>query len=68
MKKHLLATTILGILLSITSQLSAQVAINADNSLPDNSAMLDVKSTTQGMLVPRMTIANRDAISSPTTG
>ena len=52
MKKYLLATTILGIFLSITLQLSAQVAINADNSSPDNSAMLDVKSTTRGMLVP----------------
>ncbi|MBK6967111.1 MAG: hypothetical protein IPH20_25245 [Bacteroidales bacterium] len=30
----------------------AQVAINADGSLPDNSAMLDVKSTSQGFLPP----------------
>ena len=46
----------------------AQVSINADNSPADNSAMLDVKSTSKGMLVPRMTIAQRNLISSPANG
>jgi len=32
----------------------SQVAVNIDGSLPDNSAMLDVKSTTKGFLPPRM--------------
>jgi len=41
--------------------LLAQVAINADGSLPDNSAMLDVKSTSKGLLVPRMSFAQRPA-------
>ncbi|MHC1776301.1 MAG: tail fiber domain-containing protein [Lentimicrobium sp.] len=46
----------------------SQVAINADNSAPDPSAMLDVKSTDRGMLVPRMTSAQRTAIASPVSG
>jgi uncharacterized protein (TIGR02145 family) len=46
----------------------AQVSVTKDNSLPDPSAMLDVKSSTKGMLVPRMTIAQRDAIAEPATG
>jgi hypothetical protein len=45
-----------------------QVSINNDGTLPDNSAMLDVKSTSKGILLPRMTLAQRNAISSPATG
>ncbi|MCF8234645.1 MAG: hypothetical protein K9G67_06695 [Bacteroidales bacterium] len=48
--------------------LFAQVAINKDGSEPDASAMLDVQSTEKGMLVPRMTEAERDAISDPAKG
>jgi hypothetical protein len=33
----------------------------------DNSAMLDISSTSQGLLIPRMTTKQRDAIGSPAT-
>ncbi len=59
--------TILALLFSITT-LICQVAINTDNSDPDGSAMLDVKSTDKGILIPRMTEVQRDAISSPAEG
>jgi trimeric autotransporter adhesin len=45
-----------------------QVSINNDGTLPDNSAMLDVKSTIKGILLPRMTMAQRNAIVSPAAG
>ncbi|MCB0534680.1 MAG: hypothetical protein KDD14_20925, partial [Saprospiraceae bacterium] len=48
--------------------LLAQVSINTDNSDPDPSAMLDVKSTDKGMLIPRITAAERDAIAAPANG
>jgi hypothetical protein len=48
--------------------LKAQVGINNDNSAPDNSAMLDVKSNAKGFLAPRMTFAQRDAIANPAAG
>ncbi len=35
---------------------------------PNNSAALDVRSTTKGMLVPRMTVAQRNNIATPATG
>ncbi len=44
------------------------VAINNDASSPDASALLDVKSTTKGMLVPRMTMVQRDAVATPANG
>ncbi|TRX37101.1 hypothetical protein [Flavobacterium restrictum] len=44
------------------------VAINTDGSTADPSAILDLKSTDKGLLIPRMTIAQRDAISTPATG
>jgi hypothetical protein len=46
----------------------AQVGINSDGSDPDNSAMMDVKSTTKGFLPPRMTSAEILAIASPAEG
>ena len=55
-------------LAAIVMQIQAQVAVNADGTPADNSAMLDVKSTTRGVLVPRMTNAQRDAITDPATG
>lgn len=55
-------------LLAIGISIQAQVAVNTDGTAPDNSAMLDVKSTTRGLLAPRMTLAQRNAIVSPATG
>lgn len=44
------------------------MGINTDGSNPDPSAMLDVKYTSMGLLVPRMNLSERDAISNPATG
>ncbi len=44
------------------------VGISGDNSEPDNSAMLDIKSTDRGLLIPRMTSLQRTAIASPARG
>lgn len=60
MKKHTLMC--LAIALTSSCSLTAQVAINDDGSNPVPSAMLDVKSTNKGLLPPRMTEAQRDAI------
>ena len=46
--------------------LYAQVGINTEN--PDPSAALDVSSSQGGLLIPRMTKAQIDAIVSPATG
>ncbi len=45
-----------------------QVAINKDASGPDPSAMLDVKSTSKGLLIPRMSAGQRGSIPAPATG
>jgi hypothetical protein len=64
--KHLCFLMILMIM--ATSVANAQVGINADNSAPDPSAGLDVKFTDKGMLPPRMTADQRDAIANPAEG
>lgn len=46
----------------------ALVAVNMDGSSQDNSAMLDVKSTTKGILMSRMTLSQRNAIASLAAG
>jgi uncharacterized protein (TIGR02145 family) len=52
-----------------TAGVKAQsVAINTDGSVANPSAILDLKSTNQGLLPPRMTQAQRNAISAPAAG
>ena len=46
----------------------AQMGVNSTGAAPATSAMLDVSSTTKGLLMPRMTTAQRTAIVSPATG
>ena len=54
------------LLFSITQAQS--VAINNDGSAAATSAMLDIKSTSKGLLIPRMTMAQRNAVASPANG
>lgn len=46
----------------------AQVGINADNSAPDPTSMLDIKATGKGLLIPRMTQTEIELIPSPANG
>ena len=50
---------------SLTNINAQNVGINATGALPDNSALLDLSSNNKGLLIPRMTSAERDAIPSP---
>ena len=61
MKKLIILTC-----LFLSSMSFSQVGIGTNS--PDSSAMLDLTSTTQGFLPPRMTAAQRIAIASPVAG
>ena len=56
------------ITLMFSYSLYAQVGINTDGTDPDDSAILDVKSTDKGLLPPRMTESQMEAIANPTEG
>jgi len=51
---------------SFTAHAQNNVGINTN--MPDASAALDISSTSQGVLVPRMTASQRALIASPATG
>src|SRR5258705_13846147 len=57
----------LSLLLNHFSQ-AQSFAINTDGSTANNSAILDVKSTTKGILIPRMDSAQRATMATPATG
>ena len=48
--------------LALTYSFAQNVAINADASLPNSSAMLDVKSANKGLLMPRVALTGTDDI------
>ena len=56
-----------GAIIGLPAALQAQVAVNTDGSTAAPSAMLDVKSNIMGMLIPRMTTAERTDIAAPAT-
>ncbi len=54
--------------LLITISITAQVAVNTNGATADQSSLLDVSSTSKGVLIPRMTATQRDDIASPANG
>jgi hypothetical protein len=56
------------IVLAFTQAQAQSVGIAATASTPDASSILDVKSTTKGMLIPRMTTTEKNAIPAKATG
>ena len=66
--KYTLKVILILCLTIFSIQSNAQVAINQDNADAHASAILDVKSTDKGVLIPRMTATQRDNITSPATG
>ena len=65
MKQFIFSAIILAV---STIQLRAQVGVNKSDSNPDFSAILELSSTEMGMLLPRMTSAERTLINNPAQG
>jgi trimeric autotransporter adhesin len=68
MKKNSICLYCFCIWIGSAISLKAQIGINADNSLPHASAMLEIKSNNKGILFPRMTFAERNLIKQPAIG
>ena len=66
MKKHCYLIIILLAILNLNLQ--SQVSVNTSGDAANTSSMLDVSSTEKGILIPRMTKAQRDLIDSPENG
>ncbi len=62
------AIVFLSLLLSSATFYAQNVSITNDGSDPDPSAMLDIKSTERGLLIPRMLSSERTSIVAPAEG
>jgi hypothetical protein len=67
-RSAIVSTLALALLLFAVPAFAQGVGINATGAAADTSALLDVSSTTKGLLVPRLTTAQRTAIALPATG
>jgi len=66
--KYIFVLLIFGFLLTNHKSFSQSVAINTDGSVANTSAILDLKSSAKGLLIPRMNSTQRSGISSPAIG
>ena len=55
-------------IIAINIAFSQGAAVNNSGAAADPSAILDISSTTQGLLIPRMTEAEKQSIPSPSLG
>lgn len=60
--------SLIHVLMILGLELEAQVTIDNDGGQADPSAILDIRSTSQGTLLPRLTNIERDAINAPAEG
>ncbi|HKR07226.1 MAG TPA: hypothetical protein VJY62_21500 [Bacteroidia bacterium] len=67
-KKNLLKVILASILLLLINNRHVEAQVGIGTTSPTASSVLDLTSTTKGMLTPRMTAAQKTAISSPATG
>ncbi|MES2849889.1 MAG: hypothetical protein V4685_12585 [Bacteroidota bacterium] len=67
-KRYFKIITVLIASLFTTTCFSQSVSINNTGAAADSTAMLDVNSTTKGLLIPRMVAQQRTAIATPATG
>ncbi len=70
MKKHILTiiSIVFAYVVNAQNTFPASGAEGIGTTFPNASSLLDITSTTKGILIPRMTQAQRNAISSPATG
>ena len=60
--------TLLFTLMLLTTTAISQVAINSNGNTANTSAMLDISSTSKGLLIPSMTSSQRGDIATPANG
>ena len=66
MRKLINLVLIISSMVIMSAQMNGQnVGIGANTFTPDSSALLELQSTNSGLLIPRMTTAQRDSISNP---
>lgn len=68
MRNYILHVVSLCLILVNSFGTFSQVAVNNDGSPANPSSMLDVKSTSMGLLFPRLSTDQRDAIENPAAG
>ncbi len=64
----ILTTFVLAVTFTCNNSYSQSLSVNTDGTAADSSAILDVKSATKGVLIPRVTIAQKNAIVLPAVG
>lgn len=68
LRKRILSVLVLFSLLMVEKSVNAQAGAGVGTKTPHPAAMLEVASTTKGLLPPRMTLAQQNAIANPAAG